>query len=140
MIRVIIAHQDTSIRLALQMFLQAQPDIEIVSEVKRVGEMLRDASILEPDLIILAWDLPDFKKFSLSSHKNKLTGTPSNSQIRGVVIQSLHNLPSNPVIVVTGQNQEDTFSVRYAGADEYIYHGDKPSRLINILNSIREKQ
>ncbi|NMB53912.1 MAG: hypothetical protein GYA15_04355 [Leptolinea sp.] len=95
---------------------------------------------MEPDLIILAWELPDFGKFSLSSHQNKLTGTPSFSQIRGVVIQSLHNLPSNPLIVVTGQNQEDTFSVLYAGADEYIYHGDEPSHLANVINSIREKQ
>jgi DNA-binding NarL/FixJ family response regulator len=140
MIRVIIAHQDPSIRLALQLFLQAQSEVEIVSEVKRVGELLRDASFLAPDLVILAWDLPDFGKFSLSSHQNKLTGTPSFTQIRGIVIQSLHDLPSSPVIVVTGQNQEDTFSVRYAGADEYIYHGDEPSRLANILNSIREKQ
>lgn len=140
MIRVIIAHQDSSIRLALQLFLHAQADLEIVSEVKRVGELLRDASYYEPDLIILSWDLPDFGKFSLSSHQNKLTGTPSYTQIRGIVIQSLHDLPSNPLIVVTGQNQEDTFSVRYAGADEYIFHGDEPSRLITVLNSIREKK
>lgn len=140
MIRVIIAHQEPSIRLALQLYLQAQHDLEIVSEVKRVGELLRDASFLEPDLVILAWDLPDFGKFSLSSHQNKLTGTPSFSQIRGVVIQSLHDLPSNPMIVVIGQYQEDTFSVLYAGADEFIYHGDEPSRLANVIDSIREKQ
>lgn len=139
MIRVIIAHQDPSIRLALEMFLQTHPEVEIISEVKRVGELLRDAAYLNPDLVILAWDLPDFGKFSLSSHQNKITGTPSQNQVKGVVIQSLHNLESNPLVVVTGNTPEDTYPVLYAGADEFIYHGDEPSRLFGLLNSLREK-
>lgn len=137
MVRVIIAHHDPSIRLALELFLQAQTEIEIVSEVRRVGELLRDASLVEPDMIILAWDLPDFGKFSLSSHLIKTTEILSKNQVKGVVIRSLHNLPSNPVIVVTGNTQEDRFAVLYAGADEYIYHGDEPSRLLHLINALK---
>jgi len=139
MIRVIIAHQDQSIRLALKMFLQTHPEVEIISEVKRVGELLRDAAYLHPDMVILGWNLPDFNKFSLSSHQNKVTGTPSQNQVKGVVIQSLHNLESNPLVVVTGNTPENTFPVLYSGADEYIYHGDEPSRLFGLTNSLHEK-
>ena len=136
---ILIANQDASFRLALRMFLQAQKDIIVVAEVTRTGDLLRDAFSFQPDLIFLDWNLPNIERFTVSGHQNKSTGTPSPNQVKAVLIASLHCIQSMPVIIVTGNHQEDILPVLYSGADEFFCAGEMPTRLMTILASVHSK-
>jgi DNA-binding NarL/FixJ family response regulator len=137
--RIMIANQDASIRLALRMFFQVQNDLIVVAEVGRVGELLRDAPGLLPDLIFLSCNLPDVIRYSSSGYQDNKSN-PSINQVKAIVIHSLHNIPSKPEIVVTGNHQDDILPALYSGADEFLYQGELPSKLIALLNSIRNKR
>ncbi len=136
--RIMIANDDASFRLALRMYFQTQEDMTVVSEVVRTGELLRDAPIVNPDLILLDWNLPDSERFSMSGHQNKATGTPNSNQIKAVIISALHNLESTPMIIVTDNRQENLLSALYSGADAFLYQGDTTAKLITVLESILE--
>jgi DNA-binding NarL/FixJ family response regulator len=134
-----IANQEASIRGALRMFFQVQDDLTVVSDVSRAGELLRDAPALLPDLIFMSWDLPDIALFSLSGYQDKKS-SPSINQVKAVIIHSLHNIPSKPEIIVTGNRHDDILPALHSGADEFLYQGEMPSRLIALLNSIQNKR
>jgi len=135
--RVMIAHQENSIRLALRMYLQAHPRVSGVGEVSRAGELLRDASLYQPELILMSWNLPDFERFSVTGHWHKTTGSPSINQVKAVMISALHKLPSEPTIIVTCNLQEDLFPVLYAGADDYLYQGEMPAKLAALMDAFQ---
>lgn len=139
MLRVMVAHQESSTRLALRMYLQAHPRVSVVCEVSRAGELLRDASLYQPELILMSWNLPDFERFSVTGHWHKTTGSPSLNQVKGVMISALHQLPSEPTIIVTGNLQEDLFPVLYAGADDYLYQGEMPTKLAALIDAIQPR-
>lgn len=137
--RIIIANQDSSFRFALQMFFQTQENMKVVAEIARVGELLRDASSVAPDLILMDWDLPDIEHFSLGGRHNKSTGTPNLNQVKAVVISSLHNIESKPKILVTDNHQDDLLPALYSGADGFLYTGEMSSKLPTILKSLIQK-
>lgn len=134
--RIMIASQDNSFRLALRMFFQTQEEMEIVAEVTRVGELLRDAPSVAPDVIVMDWNLPDIELVSMSGHPNMASGGPKPDQVKAVVLYSLHNIESLPKIIVTDNHQDDLLSALYSGADGFLYQGEMPSKLLDILKSI----
>jgi DNA-binding NarL/FixJ family response regulator len=139
MMRIMIAAQQASIRTALRIYLQEQPGFEIVSEVKRVGELLRDAPVALPDVIFMDWGLNGFNLFPFPRHPEESPKRRLN-QIRAVVISSLHHLPSSPHVVVLCNQPDDGLPALYAGADAFFYQGDSPSRLLALLRTIGERR
>ena len=137
--RVMLADQRNSIRMALRMFLEEQGGITIVSEVCRVGELMRDAPKILPELIIMDWDLGGFQKIPINSRETAVPHRPY-TQVKAVVISSLHKLSSNPGIVVLCNQQEDCLPALYAGADAFIYQGQLPAQLATLLKSVQEKR
>ncbi len=137
--RVILADQRNSIRMALRLYLEEQGGITIVSEVCRVGELMRDAPKVLPDLVILDWDLAGFRKPAFAPEEPSLPHKPY-AQVKAVVISSLHRLASNPGVVVLCNQQEDCLPALYAGADAFIYQGQLPGKFADLLKSVQEKR
>lgn len=134
-----IADHNASIRLALRMFLQVQNNYNVVAEVSRIGELLRDAPVTLPDLIIMSWSLPDIQCYSLSGYKNKQE-RPSINQVKAIIIHTLHNIPSKPEIIVIADCPGDLLPVLYSQADEFLYQGEMPGKLLSLIESIQNKR
>ncbi|HVN53330.1 MAG TPA: hypothetical protein VMT46_03290 [Anaerolineaceae bacterium] len=134
--RVMLADQRNSVRIALRLFLEEQEGIQIVSEVCRVGELVRDAPKIQPELIILNWDLVGFQINLGEAAPPRRTY----AQVKAVVISSLHKLGSNPGVVVLCNQQEDCLPALYAGADAFIDQGQFPAQLPILLKSVRDKR
>jgi DNA-binding NarL/FixJ family response regulator len=137
--RVMLADHKTSVRTALRLFLQEQDGVEIVSEVSRIGELLRDAPLVLPDLIFLDWELPDFKSNSFGAYIDKNMPGRSINQAKAVVISSLHCLASRPIIIVTCNQPEERLKILTTGADAFVDQGELPVQILSILQVIREK-
>lgn len=135
--RVILADHRGTIRTALRLFLQEQEGIEVVAEVKRVGELMRDAPIYQPDLIFLAWDMPDF---SPRGFKMRFTENPqrARTQMKAIVISSLHQITSKPEIAVIGIQQDDRLSALTAKADVFFYQGERTSNILSAVKKIQK--
>lgn len=112
----------------------------VVSEVGRVGELLRDAPRVTPDLILLNWDLPDFKRHELPLLPGGVLPQKAVNRVKGVVIASLRSLPTSPMVIVYGNQPEDRLAVLHAGADLFLYQGDLPGRILSILTAIQAER
>lgn len=137
--RVMLADHRTIMRNALRMFLQEQEGIEVVAEVNRVGELMRDAPIIQPDLIFLAWDMPDFKPRGFKMRFDDTT-QKAYTQMKAVVISSLHQLASKPTIAVIGAQQNERVSALTAKADVFFYQGERPSHILTALKRIQKNR
>ncbi len=134
-----LADQRNSIRTALRLYLEEQGGIEIVSEVSRVGELMRDAPKMLPDLVILDWDLSGFHRMPAHPMENGSPQKPE-AQLKAVVISSLHRLASHPGVVVLCNQPEDCLPAMHAGADAFLYPGQLPLHFAALLRSVQEKR
>jgi len=134
--RIIIATPDSSFRLALKMYFGTRDNMEVVAEVTRIGELLRDASTISPDLILLDWNLPDIERYSRSGHQADRGGIPTSNQVKAIVISSLKSIASKPKILVTDNHADDLLAALYAGADGFLYQGEMPSKSFTTLDAI----
>jgi DNA-binding NarL/FixJ family response regulator len=133
--RILLAVNPLVTRTALRMFLQEEPGMQIVSEVNRVGELMREVQITHPDLVIMDWNLSGISPYD---HRISAAGTLTRrpNQLKAVVISSLHHITPNPFILVLCSQPEDSIPALFAGADAFIYQGDSPKLLINLLRTI----
>lgn len=133
--RILLAVNPLVTRTALRMFLQEEPGMQVVSEVNRVGELMREVLFTHPDLVIMDWNLPGINSYE---QRGLGAGTPMRrpNQLKAVVISSLHHITPNPFILVLCSQPEDSIPALFAGADAFIYQGDSPKLLIDLLRTI----
>jgi DNA-binding NarL/FixJ family response regulator len=55
--RVLLADGHPKVRQALRMFIEEEPGLSIVCEVSAADTLLSQALALQPDLILLEWEL-----------------------------------------------------------------------------------
>ena len=56
--RVLVADSDPRVRKALSMLLRLEPELAIVGESTDASSLLAQVIELEPDLVLLDWELP----------------------------------------------------------------------------------
>jgi DNA-binding NarL/FixJ family response regulator len=130
--RVLVADDQATVRSALRWLLKEQPGFHVVGEVIKGEKLLDQAAAVQPDLVLLDWEL-----CGLSPALNRAAG-----QGRRRLLDSLHALKSRPKVIVLSSRPEMHQAALDAGADAFVSKGDPPARLLAILratNTVRER-
>jgi two-component system nitrate/nitrite response regulator NarL len=116
-VRVLLADNHPEVRWALRTVVREQPGLVVVGEVLEAGDLLGQAQILQPDLILLAWEL--------------------SGQTGERLLSALHALdPRLRVIVLSGE-PEARLAALAAGADAFVCKADAPEQLLSVLSGPR---
>ena len=111
--RILIADGQSKVRFALRVLLDRQPGIKVVGEVVCARDLLTEADVADPDLVLLDWEL------------SGLTAVGSLSALREI-------RPNLYVVVLSGRS-EARQSALDAGADAFVSKIDPPERLLATI-------
>ncbi|MEZ4769837.1 MAG: response regulator [Caldilineales bacterium] len=115
--RVLLADDQDRVRYALRALLTLQTDTVIAAEAVNVAELLDLASLTNPDLILVDWELPGLAM--------------------SAALPVLHRLcPASQIVVLSGI-PEARVAALAAGADAFVSKGQSPERLLNALSARR---
>lgn len=112
--RILLADDQATVRSALQLLLEENPELDVVGEATEAGELLAQVDMACPDLVLLDWELPG-------------------SQAADLLPALRQHLPHLVVIALSGR-PEARQSALDAGADAFVSKGDPPERLLATLN------
>ncbi|MCC7352997.1 MAG: response regulator transcription factor [Anaerolineae bacterium] len=114
-VRIWLADKEAKVRSALRLLLEQEPGVYVAGEAAEAQELLAQAQMARPDLILLDWELP---------------GMPS-----GVLLRALRAVcPCVSVIVLSGRPEAEKAAL-LSGADAFVSKGDSPERLLAALRS-----
>ena len=116
--RLFIADGNSSVRLALQMYLQQEPGLYVTGMASEAEGLPAQIEASRPDVLLLDAHLPG------ASIEDLL------SDIRG--------LKSPPKIVVLSIKPEEKGPALSAGADAFINKNAPPDELLEAVRSLRE--
>ena len=118
--QILLADDQPKVRFALRVLLERQPGLEVVGEAVDGEDLLALARAACPDLVLLAWDLPDLEAVG---------GLPA--------LRALY--PGQSVIVLSGR-PEVRQNVLSAGADAFVSKSDPPEQLLAAIEKQRSRQ
>jgi DNA-binding NarL/FixJ family response regulator len=116
--RLFIADGNSSVRLALQMYLQQEPGLYVIGMASEAEGLSAQVEASRPDVLLL------------DSHLPGASMQVSLSNIRG--------LKSPPKIVVLSIKPELKGPALNAGADAFISKKAPPEELLDLVRSLRE--
>jgi NarL family two-component system response regulator LiaR len=117
--RVLLAVQHRDLGLALQLYLDTEPDLFVVGTAAEAASLRALLETTDPDLVILDWDLPGYAPTQL------LTGAR----------QPRHW----PQVIVLGRDEGVREEALAAGADAFVLCGDPPADLIAAILQSRKR-
>jgi DNA-binding NarL/FixJ family response regulator len=114
--RIIVADNDSRVCSALSMLLRCEPELTVVGESGNAADLLEAAPALEPDLILLDWELP--------------------GQLDGALFHRLRRcLPTTKVLVLSGRPESEGPALR-AGADAFVSKADPAEHLLAGIKAL----
>lgn len=113
--RVMLADSHTQIRWALRKVIEEERGLTLVGEVSAAQELLSQIESLQPDLLLLEWELP--------GHSNGL-------------LADLRALDPDVQVLVLSNRPELRETVLSTGADAFVGKVDAPEQLIKALRDL----
>jgi len=114
--RVLLADDQASVRSALRLILDRQPEIEVLGEAVNATGVLDWLKALQPDLVLLDWELPGMEG--------------------GALLQAVRErCPTLRVIALSGRPEARSAALE-AGADAFVSKGDPPERLLEAIEGL----
>jgi DNA-binding NarL/FixJ family response regulator len=117
---VLLADDQVSLRSALRLLLEHEPDIEVVGEVADANALPASTASLQPDLIFLDWELPAIKTMTAAKH----------------LITLLHAIRPQIYIIALCTSIDTNRQPLTAGADAVVSKADPPVRLLTTLRQV----
>jgi DNA-binding NarL/FixJ family response regulator len=116
--RVLIADEQTKLRFALRILLEQQPELLVVGEAAEASELLLQARLQRPDLVIVSWNLPGSKPEDL--------------------LHALRDIcPAVYIVVLSERHERDAWQrALAAGADAFASKANSPARLLSIVQGL----
>ena len=118
--RILVADNHSSARLALCALLEQQSGWLVVGEVVSADNLMSQIEDTNPDLILVNWSMPELKTADLISdlreNRNKIA-----------------------VIVLSGRPEIRSEALA-AGADDFVSKADPPGRLLRAISSVNRSQ
>jgi len=113
--RIILATGDTDLRLAIQLMLSEEPGLNIIGSASDCDGLIALVDSTLPDLAVMDWELP--------------------GRDIGGVLREIKSLASDPEIylIVLGVKRSIRETVLNVGADEYMFIGDPPEKLLEAI-------
>ena len=115
-LRILLADDQERVRYALRALLRQQPGWKVIGEAEIAKDLLALAEVLDPDLVLLDWNLPDM--------------------LGEKVLFSLRRINQNlPVIVLSGQSEVKTKAFE-AGSNAFFGKANSPDQLVETIQSV----
>jgi two-component system nitrate/nitrite response regulator NarL len=114
--RVLLADVHPKVRWALRTFIEEEPELTIVGEASEADTLMSQALKLQPDLILLEWEL---------------AGRPVHK-----LVSALRALVLGVQVVVLGSRPESERDALVAGADGFVSKADGPGQLLTVLRGM----
>ena len=123
-LRILLADDQERVRYALRALLRQQPNWTVIGEAENAKDLLALAEVMEPDLVLLDWNLSDM---------------PGEK-----VLISLRKISQNlPVIVLSGQRDVKTKALE-AGSSAFFGKANSPDQLVktiqNVINNEKRRE
>lgn len=115
--RILIADDQPRVRFALRVLLERQPELKVAGEAGNVSDLLAQAKVTNPDLVLLGWELPG------------LAAVASLSALRQIC-------PDVSVIALSGRPEARRVALS-AGADAFVSKADPPEWLLAAIDKYR---
>lgn len=115
-VRILLADDQERVRYGLRVLLRQQPRWKVIGEAENARDLLALAEVLEPDLVLLDWGLPDMESQAVLA------------SLRGI-------RPFLPVIVISGQSEAKKAAIE-AGANAFSSKTNPPAQLIETIQSV----
>jgi DNA-binding NarL/FixJ family response regulator len=112
---ILLADDQMRVRFALRVLLDQQRGLTIVGEASDAQELLTQAGLTSPDLVLLDWNLP---------------GMPL-----GELVRSLRSQAPSVQIIALGEQQELRQFALSAGADAFASKTNPPEQLLTVIQS-----
>lgn len=116
---VLVADGHTQVRWALRTAIKEAFDLVVIDEALDAQTLLDQARILEPDLVLLEWELP---------------GLPAGQSLIG----TLHALTPGCRVAVLSRLPEARQAALVAGADLFVSKSAAPQQLLAALRTLME--
>ena len=118
--RILLADDQSEVRLALHLLLEQEAGLTIVEEVSEADELLGQVEMTCPDVVLLDWELPGLQA--------------------SVVVPSLRAMcPHLSVIALSGLPEAREAAIS-ADVDGFVNKGDPPERLLETVHRCRREQ
>ena len=131
--RVLVADDQAAVRAALRWLLKEEPGVSVVGEAVRAEDLLAQAEGIQPDLVLLDWELPGL----LSPDLSNPTSLGTMGEARCFLLNVLRALHSRPKVIALSGRPEVRQEALDAGADDFVSKGDPPERLLTALRAIK---
>ena len=115
LVRVLIADDQPKVRFALRVALEGQPGPKTVGEATDTADLLAQARAACPDLLLLAWDLPEMP-------------TPE-------LLSELHRICCHLKVIVLSEKSEAEKAARVVGVDAFVSKADPPEHLSSAISA-----
>lgn len=117
--RVLLADDQIDIRSGLRILLEQEQGVCIVGEVENIGELLMQTQNLQPDMVLLDWEL-------------------CNLRIAGIVPMLRFLCPKVNIVALSVRHESLSESLS-AGVDSFVSKCDQPEKLLEAINEIKFK-
>jgi DNA-binding NarL/FixJ family response regulator len=117
--RVLIADDEPNVRQALCFMCEEGIGLTVVGAASDTAELLALVKTIQPDLLLLEWELP---------------GIVSSELMRTLMTEV------SLTVIVMGCDPEAKQEALAAGAYAFIYKGDQPEKLLTLLQTLDENQ
>ena len=115
-LRILLADDQERVRYGLRALLRQQPCWKVIGEAEIAKDLLALAAVLNPDLVLLDWNLPD-----IQGEK---------------ILFSLRKLCQNiPVIILSGQIDVKNAALE-AGANAFFSKSNSPGQLVETIQNV----
>jgi len=114
--RVLLADGHTQVRWALRTAIGEEPGLTLVGEVSKAEDLMSQAQTLQPDLILLEWELP--------------------SGSTGELLSALRALGLQAKVIVLSRRPECEKAALAAGADAFVSKAAPPEALLLALRRL----
>lgn len=128
---VLVADSHVTVRSALRRLLAEEPDLCLAGEVTRARDLLGQVQSLQPDVLLLEWELP-----GLPTGDDR----PAGLQLQRRLLYQVHaSVPNLHVVVLSGWPQAQTAAM-LAGADAFVSTGGAPQHLLSTLRTFPRRR
>ena len=118
-LRIFIAEPDRDIRIGLEMLLDRESGMRVVGIAVRPEGLVRQVGALQPDIVLLDWQL--------------IASAPES------YIKNLNSLESRPHIIVLHVRPETYEDAKAAGADYFFSKDSPPDQLLKCLRKLKQE-
>lgn len=119
-LRIFIAEPDRNGRLALQMFLDLQPGMEVVGIAVQKQGLVEQVTTIQPDVVLIDWKL--------------MSSTPA------ALFNELHDARMNCQIIVMDVREETSHEVEILGIDKFVRKDVPPDKLLSTLQELKRNK